>query len=154
MLETVSFWPSDPLPTSPYVCYHILIYHLKELIRTFATPPDLSHHHPYCYISGSGPSAEINVDPNGHALMELRAIGDLVTGEVWWRDRYSDIESLGYRLRSRYDPNWQPSWKASGQDFFTAEDGLATIVSNSILCLVLPAQTTFFSHEMPWTLCE
>lgn len=89
-------------------------------------------------MSGSGPSAEINVDPKGRrdTLMELREIGDLVTGEVWWRDRYSDIESLGYRLRSRYDPNWQPSWKSSGQDFFTAEDGLATIVSNSVLCWV------------------
>ena len=85
-------------------------------------------------MSISSSSAEISVDPKGHTLMELREIGDLVAGEVWWRDRFSDIKSLGYMLRSRYDPNWHPSWKASGQDFFTAEDGLATIVSNSILC--------------------
>ena len=94
--------------------------------------------------------APISLEPNEigdlvrQAFIELREIGCLVDGEVWWRDRFSDIEFLGYRLRPRYHPNWQPSWKASGQDFFTAEDGLATIVSTSTLCAVLPALTTFY----------
>jgi len=96
-------------------------------------------------MSGSGFAAEISAGPKGHSLTGQREIGDLVPGEVWWRDRYSIIESRGYRLRSRYRQNWKPSWRTSGQDFFTAEDGLATIVSTSTLCSVLPvpALTTF-----------
>lgn len=61
-----------------------------------------------------------------------REIGDLFSSEVWWRNRYRDIQARGYKLRSRYHPNWQPSWKVSGKDFFTAEDGLPIIVG--ILC--------------------
>lgn len=113
-------------------------------------------------MSGLGPAAEVDVGPKGNSLMERneinddilrlqhtlvteqREIGHLVAGEVWWRDRFSDIESLGYGLRSRYHPNWQPSWMASGRDFFTAEDGLATIVSTSTLCAVLPALDNFY----------
>jgi len=56
-----------------------------------------------------------------------REVGSLYNSEVWWRDRYHDIEARGYELRSRYHPNWQPSWKELGQDFFNAEDGQATI---------------------------
>ncbi|KAF5374685.1 hypothetical protein D9615_008948 [Tricholomella constricta] len=30
--------------------------------------------------------------------------------EAAWRDRYSFLLSRGYRLRSRYEPGWAPSW--------------------------------------------
>jgi hypothetical protein len=78
----------------------------------------------------------------------LREIGGLFTSEVWWRDRYHDLEARGYRLRPRYHPDWQPSWKESGKDFFTTEDGQAAIVS--MLCLVLPGLTTLLSHGLSW----
>jgi hypothetical protein len=57
-----------------------------------------------------------------------RPAGTLVMTERWWRDRYNDIEKQGYRLRRRYHPQWEPSWLKTGKDFYTAEDGQATIV--------------------------
>ena len=57
-----------------------------------------------------------------------REIGGLFHSEMWWRDRYRDLEAHGYRLRPRYHPDWKPSWKTSGKDFFDAEDGQPTIV--------------------------
>ena len=57
-----------------------------------------------------------------------REIGGLFRSEMWWRDRYRDLEAHGYRLRHRYHPDWKPSWKTSGKDFFDAEDGQPTIV--------------------------
>jgi hypothetical protein len=60
--------------------------------------------------------------------LQGRKIGSLLSSEIWWRDRYHDIEARGYRLRARYHPDWKPSWEGSGRDFFTAEDGQATIV--------------------------
>ncbi|KAH9045928.1 kinase-like domain-containing protein [Lactarius deliciosus] len=57
-----------------------------------------------------------------------REIGVLFSSELWWRDRYRDIGASGYRLRPRYDPDWQPSWKTSRKDFFTTEDGQPTLL--------------------------
>ncbi|KAF8263894.1 hypothetical protein EI94DRAFT_549201 [Lactarius quietus] len=59
---------------------------------------------------------------------EDRVIGGLFSSEMWWRDHYRDIGNYGYRLRSRYDPDWQPSWRTSGKDFFTTEDGQPTLL--------------------------
>ena len=66
-------------------------------------------------------------------LTELprREIGDLFRTEMWWRDHYRDLEAHGYRLRPRYHPDWQPSWKRTGKDFFDVEDGQPTIVSSN-----------------------
>ena len=84
-------------------------------------------------------SASMPGFPAGITEAPLREIGGLFPSEVWWRDRYHDIEASGYRLRPRYHPGWQPSWKESGQDFFTTEDGQATIVC-IMLCLILQYQ--------------
>jgi hypothetical protein len=67
---------------------------------------------------------------NGTAYAERndRQAGTLVMTEVWWRDRFTDIEKQGYRLRPRYHPRWEPSWTKTGKDFYSAEDGQATIV--------------------------
>ena len=73
-----------------------------------------------------------------------REIGTLFDSELWWRDQYRAIESLGYILRPRYHPNWRPSWKRSGKDFFTAEDGQPTLVS--VVCQMLP---TFTLSQLP-----
>src|ERR1700761_1419948 len=31
--------------------------------------------------------------------------------EIFWRDNYEHILECGYRLRTRYKPDWVPSWK-------------------------------------------
>ena len=56
-------------------------------------------------------------------------IGTLFDNERWWRDQYREIENCGYRLRPRYHPEWEPSWRRSGKPFFTTEDGQPTLVS-------------------------
>jgi len=78
-------------------------------------------------MPGSG--LEIDVDSR---QSPRREIGGLFPSEVWWRDRYHAIEAQGYELRQRYQPDWRPSWKESGKDFFSVEDGQATIVC--IIC--------------------
>ena len=72
--------------------------------------------------SSTARNGTANVEPND------RQAGTLVMTELWWRDRYTDLEKRGYRLRPRYHPQWQPSWPRTGQDFYNAEDGQATIV--------------------------
>jgi hypothetical protein len=57
-----------------------------------------------------------------------RQAGTLVMTERWWRDRYDEIAEHGYKLRPRYHPQWQPSWRESGKTFYTVEDGQPTIV--------------------------
>jgi len=56
-----------------------------------------------------------------------RQRGTLVKSEVWWRDHYYVILERGYKLRPRYHPLWEPSWKELKKDFFAVEDGQATI---------------------------
>lgn len=43
--------------------------------------------------------------------------------EIWWRDRYKQLNTLGYLLRPRYSPEWIPSWKTSKKDWGNCEDG-------------------------------
>ena len=71
-----------------------------------------------------------SISSRGSAYSEPndRSAGTLVMAERWWRDRYTEIEKQGYRLRPRYHPHWEPSWAKTGKDFRTAEDGQATIV--------------------------
>jgi hypothetical protein len=57
-----------------------------------------------------------------------RQAGFLVVTELWWRDHYNEITELGYKLRPRYHPQWQPSWLKSRKDFYAVEDGQPTIV--------------------------
>jgi hypothetical protein len=71
------------------------------------------------------PDARTNA-AGGRASREL---GSLFDSELWWRDRYRELESRGYRLRPRYRPDWEPSWRQSGADFYTVEDGQPTLVS-------------------------
>ncbi|KAH9893444.1 kinase-like domain-containing protein [Cubamyces lactineus] len=42
--------------------------------------------------------------------------------EAEWRDLYFFLESHGYRLRPRYHPDWEPSWKRKNIEFYEAED--------------------------------
>lgn len=43
--------------------------------------------------------------------------------EVWWRDRYEQLNNRGYLLRPRYSPQWTPSWKTSNREWTDSEDG-------------------------------
>ena len=43
--------------------------------------------------------------------------------EVWWRDRYKQLNNRGYLLRPRYSPQWVPSWKTSTRNWRDCEDG-------------------------------
>ena len=76
-----------------------------------------------------------------HRRQPVREIGTLFDSELWWRNQYLEIENHGYRLRPRYHPDWVPSWKKSGRDFFTTEDGQPTLVS--VLHLISPMFTLF-----------
>jgi len=67
-------------------------------------------------------------------MAAVREIVGLFPWEIWWRDRYHVLESCGYRLRSRYHPDWVPSWKKSGKSFLTVEDGQPSVVS--VVCLI------------------
>ena len=76
-----------------------------------------------------------NATTDEHATREP---GTLLDSEVWWRDHSKVLENHGYRLRPRYRPDWVPSWKKSGKEFYTVEDGQPTLVS------------FFFFHLMPF----
>ena len=75
---------------------------------------------------------------NSYSEPRDRQVGGLVMTERWWRDRYDAIAERGYELRPRYRPNWQPSWLKSGKDFYSVEDGQATIV-RFLAIMILPA---------------
>jgi hypothetical protein len=77
-----------------------------------------------------------------------REIGELFSSEVWWRDRYRDLEDHGYRLRPRYHPDWQPSWKTSGKAFSLKEDGQASLVS--IIYLTRATLMICARNEQQW----
>ena len=87
-------------------------------------------------MPGSGPAVYVD-----SRQPPRREIGGLFPSEVWWRDRYHDIEAQGYRLRHRYQPDWRASWKESGKDFFAVEDGQATIVR--VLCFATASSHDF-----------
>ncbi|EPS92684.1 hypothetical protein FOMPIDRAFT_1137462, partial [Fomitopsis schrenkii] len=51
--------------------------------------------------------------------------GTLDVWEAPWRDKQRFLQSRGYMLRSRYHPDWVPSWRTSDANPFYAEDGIA-----------------------------
>jgi hypothetical protein len=62
-----------------------------------------------------------------------RTIGTLHRSEQWWCYQYYVLKHYGYDLRPRYHPDWEPSWRGSGKDFFTMEDGQPSIVCTAPL---------------------
>ncbi|RXW11613.1 hypothetical protein EST38_g14242 [Candolleomyces aberdarensis] len=46
----------------------------------------------------------------------------LTPEEIPWRDRYSWLLSVGYRLRERYNPDWKPSWVGTKKEALACED--------------------------------
>jgi len=73
--------------------------------------------------------------------------GGLSQSEVWWRDRYRALESCGYKLRPRYHPDWVPSWKMSGKEFWTVEDGQSPQVSVVRLISFMPSNLALVTYN-------
>ncbi|KAG2363391.1 hypothetical protein BDR07DRAFT_1356392 [Suillus spraguei] len=44
--------------------------------------------------------------------------------EVWWRSHYNFLKEKGYNLRSRYSPDWVPSWTNTNKIDINCEDGI------------------------------
>jgi hypothetical protein len=68
---------------------------------------------------------------------------NLTRHEIWWVERYAELETAGYKLRPRYGPNWRPSWGPGTKkrwfgwfrgekQWFDSEDGLIQSVSYDI----------------------
>ncbi|KAF9501837.1 hypothetical protein BDN71DRAFT_1406986 [Pleurotus eryngii] len=72
-------------------------------------------------------------NPNEDPAIE----GLLADSEIFWRDHYHWLLERGYQLRSRYEPNWTPSWKGTKKEWFECSDGLMPSHSS-----VLDAQRT------------
>ena len=88
--------------------------------------------------------------PQSHAARTSREIGTLHKSEEWWRDQYLDLNLHGYDLRPRYHPDWKPSWRGSGKDFFSVEDGQPSIVSAVFSMLLV--LTYCISYVLQWML--
>ncbi|KAL5513752.1 hypothetical protein ACEPAH_4152 [Sanghuangporus vaninii] len=48
----------------------------------------------------------------------------LLENERWWRDHDDIFIQHGYQLRTRYHPDWTPSWAGNKKLLFRREDGL------------------------------
>jgi hypothetical protein len=53
----------------------------------------------------------------------------LMESELYWRDRYVWLQSIGYRLHRRYEPDWVPSWIGTKNISVFSEDGQLLSVS-------------------------
>ena len=49
--------------------------------------------------------------------------GDIDDVEIWWADRQVALEQAGYMLRSRFRPDWKPSWTDTKKFYLYCEDG-------------------------------
>ena len=55
--------------------------------------------------------------------------GDLNIVEMWWVERQEALERVGYMLRPRFRPGWQPSWAGTNKPYYDFEDGESIGVS-------------------------
>lgn len=71
------------------------------------------------------------------AQLELTVFGDMSANkdgqlsepERWWSQHYHWLKESGYLLRSRYAPDWTPSWEGTKKSWVLCEDGCAAPVS-------------------------
>ena len=68
-----------------------------------------------------------------HAKNTADGVYNLLPGEIFWKDRYFFLDGRGYALRSRYHPDWKPSWIGTDRNPTFCEDSISTIVHYSIL---------------------
>jgi len=67
--------------------------------------------------------------------MALLSNGALAPNEQYWVRLQPFLLARGYRLRPRYDPQWQPSWmsKTGRRQYFLCEDSIVDLVSTTLL---------------------
>ncbi|KIP08699.1 hypothetical protein PHLGIDRAFT_18868 [Phlebiopsis gigantea 11061_1 CR5-6] len=58
---------------------------------------------------------------------------DLLPSEIPWRDRQPFLQSQGYLLRPRYNPNWTPSWLGTLRHPQDCEDSIWPKTLNNVL---------------------
>lgn len=46
--------------------------------------------------------------------------------EIWWKSHYDFLKEKGYKLRSRYSPDWVPSWTNTNKVDINCEDGIVS----------------------------
>ena len=59
--------------------------------------------------------------------------GGLTNAEFFWRDHYRFLEEKGYKLRSRYSPDWTPSWLNTRRHRLDCEDAYGPLVRRALL---------------------
>jgi hypothetical protein len=89
---------------------------------TTATAVNRSHENTSTLNTSTAFRADLNVS--------LRYRHDALSShEKWWMERYDFLESRGYRLRPRYRPGWEPSWRTNGMRLHKCEDRIRILVS-------------------------
>ncbi|TFK92735.1 hypothetical protein K466DRAFT_581647 [Polyporus arcularius HHB13444] len=66
---------------------------------------------------------EARADHSSDPMFWKNLFGGLSNAEFFWRDHYKFLEQKGYRLRSRYSPDWKPSWLSTNRKPVECEDG-------------------------------
>ncbi|KAL5513763.1 hypothetical protein ACEPAH_4164 [Sanghuangporus vaninii] len=74
----------------------------------------------------------------------------LLKREIMWRDRYTMLESHGYRLRQRYKPDWKPSWLGTKRLAFLHEDFHKRDSASSIDALRVSDGRRVFLKRVPF----
>ncbi|RPD55425.1 hypothetical protein L226DRAFT_514269 [Lentinus tigrinus ALCF2SS1-7] len=80
---------------------------------------------------GRAPSCD---DPyQAHPLHFTNTPGGLKESEFFWREHQTFLASCGYKLRPRYNEDWEPSWlKSKNSDMWHCEDGKTTFRSTTM----------------------
>ena len=79
--------------------------------------------------------------------------GDLGEHEIWWAEHQEALEAAGYLLRSRYRPNWIPSWRGTDKFYRRCEDGQSTQVS-ALHAFLVALPTNLLRCAWVWTQLE
>ena len=90
-----------------------------------SSPPSRLPH--YAYVS-----SEV---AERHAKDTEDGFYNLMDAEVYWKDRYFWLHERGYALRTRYHPDWKPSWVGTNIDPMFCEDSIPIIVRPSVFTL-------------------
>ncbi|KZS89466.1 hypothetical protein SISNIDRAFT_458660 [Sistotremastrum niveocremeum HHB9708] len=68
-----------------------------------------------------GPTIELDSKPRRPDISRFK---DLNHSEKRWAGYQPWLKNMGYRLRSRYEPDWSPSWFRTGYKIIDSEDAM------------------------------
>lgn len=77
--------------------------------------------------------------------------GGLAPWEKVWRDRQPWLRTRGYDLRSRYHPDWVPSWLGTDKPYMLCEDGLYMMVRFLLFQIVQALKCLVAGHNRRYT---